>query len=313
MQDQQEKPYSTHSIPQSQVISLTNCNDPGSNNSSTGQHPSALNSLCLQVLHINLRLQEFKSAVHASPPQAKSNLCNHHCQALRASFLPALEQFQAPTQGQTQIGEAPTSPQLNHSRPPSLFLQLETRSITEAQLITEVQSIYAGLVMVEKKCIEIDGEQLGSSNILTNKQWEALINLHRTFLYENYDFFLVSQHPSSTDRLRKLASKYAMPARMWKHGIYSFLELLHQRLPQSLDHMLYYIYTSYSIMTLLLESVPTFANTWVKCLGDLAKYRMAIGEADHQDRETWAGIAAYWDNKAADTSPMTALAFQPCD
>ncbi|KAK2744950.1 hypothetical protein FQN57_004080 [Myotisia sp. PD_48] len=225
----------------------------------------------------------------------------------------ALDQSEAqprsPPQDQTLPDEAPAeslaqySPHPDDSRPPSPFLQLETRSITEAQLITEVQSIYAGLVMVEKKCIEIDGEQLASGNILTYEQWEALINLHRTFLYENYDFFLASQHPSSTDRLRKLASKYAMPARMWKHGIYSFLELLRQRLPQSLDHMLYYIYTSYSIMTLLLESVPTFANTWIECLGDLARYRMAIGEVDHQDREIWAGVASYWYNKAVDASP----------
>lgn len=37
-----------------------------------------------------------------------------------------------------------------------MILQPETRPILEEQLINEVQDIYAGLVMVEKKCVEID-------------------------------------------------------------------------------------------------------------------------------------------------------------
>ncbi|KAH8663360.1 hypothetical protein BGZ61DRAFT_143415 [Ilyonectria robusta] len=93
---------------------------------------------------------------------------------------------------------------------------------------TRNQSIYAGLVMVETKCIEVDNAQ--SSNIdankLNNEQWQALIALHRILLHEHYDFFLASQHPSASVPLRGLASKYAMPARMWRHGIHSFLELL---------------------------------------------------------------------------------------
>jgi Est1 DNA/RNA binding domain len=97
--------------------------------------------------------------------------------------------------------------------------------------------------------------------------------------------------------LRKLAAKYAMPARMWRHGIHSFLELLRHRLPDSLDHMLVFIYLAYSMMALLKESVPAFEDTWIKCLGDLARYRMAIEDED------LSGVARYWYNKAADKSP----------
>src|SRR4051812_46843301 len=61
---------------------------------------------------------------------------------------------------------------------------------------------------------------------LNNEQWQALIALHRTLLHEHHDFFLASQHPSANPALRRLVSKYAMPARMWRHGIHSFLELL---------------------------------------------------------------------------------------
>lgn len=47
----------------------------------------------------------------------------------------------------------PTSPTLASG--PSMLLQPETRPITQEQLVNEVKGIYAGLVMVEKKCVEV--------------------------------------------------------------------------------------------------------------------------------------------------------------
>src|SRR5271170_2392184 len=126
---------------------------------------------------------------------------------------------------------------------------------------------------------------------------------NRPLLHEHHDFFLASQHPSASHALRRLATKYAMPARMWRHGIHSFLELLRHRLPSSLDHMLAFVYLAYSMMALLMESVPSFEETWIECLGDLARYRMAIEEADERDREVWSGVARMWCNKAANRSP----------
>jgi hypothetical protein len=199
----------------------------------------------------------------------------------------------------------PSSPLFNTSadRESIMLLQPETRPITQEQLVNEVKGIYAGLVMVEKKCVEIDQQQSSTTNKLSNEQWQALIALHRTLLHEHHDFFLASQHPSSSLALRRLATKYAMPARMWRHGIHSFLELLRHRLPDSLDHMLAFVYLAYSMMALLMESVPSFEETWIECLGDLARYRMAIEEADLRDREVWSGVARMWYNKAADKSP----------
>ncbi|EEP79549.1 conserved hypothetical protein [Uncinocarpus reesii 1704] len=186
----------------------------------------------------------------------------------------------------------------------TLTLEPETRQISEEQLINEVRTIYAGLVLVEKKCVEIDRQQANNPVPLNHEQWQALIALHRTLLHEHHDFFLASQHPSASPALQKLASRYSMPARMWRHGIHSFLELLRHRLPEALDHMLAFIYTAYSMMALLLESVPSFEDTWIECLGDLARYRMAVEESDLRDREVWAGVARYWYNKAADKSPQ---------
>lgn len=157
-----------------------------------------------------------------------------------------------------------------------LIKQPETRPISQEQLVAEVKGIYAGLVMVESKCIEVDNAQSSNNETnpkLNNEQWQALIALHRTLLHEHHDFFLASQHPSASPALRRLASKYAMPARMWRHGIHSFLELLRHRLPASLEHMLTFIYLAYSMMALLYETVPTFEDTWIECLGDLGRYR----------------------------------------
>ncbi len=141
-----------------------------------------------------------------------------------------------------------------------------------------MKGIYAGLVMVESKCIEVDNAQSSQNAAdpqqkLSDEQWMALIALHRTLLHEHHDFFLASQHPSASDALKRLANKYAMPARMWRHGIHSFLELLRHRLPASLEHMLSFIYLAYSMMALLFETVPTFEDTWIECLGDLGRYR----------------------------------------
>lgn len=94
-----------------------------------------------------------------------------------------------------------------------------------------------------------------------------------------------------------------MPARMWKHGIHSFLELLRRRLPDSIDYMLAFIYLAYQMMALLYETVPAFEDTWIECLGDLGRYRMAIEDEDLRDRETWAGVARSWYTKAADKNP----------
>ena len=94
-----------------------------------------------------------------------------------------------------------------------------------------------------------------------------------------------------------------MPARMWRHGIHSFLELLRHRLPESLDHMLAFVYFAYSMMALLMESVPSFVETWIESLSDRAQHRTAIEEIDMHDSEIWSGCTKMWYKKAADKSP----------
>ncbi|EFX02228.1 hypothetical protein CMQ_2277 [Grosmannia clavigera kw1407] len=191
----------------------------------------------------------------------------------------------------------------------NIELQPETRPISLSQLVNEVKGIYVGLVMVETKCIEVDSEKGGvGSNPqtkFTDEQWQALITLHRTLLHEHHDFMLASQHPSASPALRRLAVKYAMPARMWRHGIHSFLELLRHRLPDSQEHMITFIYLAYSMMALLYETVPAFEDTWVECLGDLSRYRMAIEDDNQRVRDTWTQVSAGWYTIASNHAPTT--------
>lgn len=133
--------------------------------------------------------------------------------------------------------------------------QHNSSPLTEDQLINEVGATYAGLAMVEKKCIEVDKRQTELKTQLSESPWQALISLNRILPNEHHDFFLASQHPTKASALKSLAGKYRMPARMWRQGIYSFLDLLRRKLLESLEHMLNFIYLAYSMMTILLESV----------------------------------------------------------
>lgn len=197
------------------------------------------------------------------------------------------------------------------ARWPDLVLQPDSRPITHDQLTSEVKSIYAGLVMVENKCIEVGHSQQsapghiepGSRAPFPPEHWQALIALHRTLLHEHHDFFLASQHPSASPALQCLPLNYSMPARMWKHGIHQFLELLRCNLPLSMDYMLAFIYLSYQMVALLYETVPSFEDTWIECLGDLGRYRMAIEDDDVRDRDIWANVSRSWYVEATDKNP----------
>jgi hypothetical protein len=187
-------------------------------------------------------------------------------------------------------------------------LQPDISPISQEQLAAEVKGIYAGLVMVEAKCFNIDAHKKAAGPggpPLTAKQWQALVTLHRTLLYEHHDFLLATQHPSANPALLGLATKYSPPARTWKHGIHAFLEFLRHRRPDSQHSGLGFILIAYQMISLLLETAPGFTDTWIECLGDLARYRMAVeDEKGREMRTTAAGMSASWYAPPADRHPM---------
>ncbi|UKZ78868.1 hypothetical protein TrVFT333_006614 [Trichoderma virens FT-333] len=87
----------------------------------------------------------------------------------------------------TEEGEAKAEADDLYVADPSvsqMIQQPDTRPISQEQLVAEVKGIYAGLVMVESKCIEVDNAQSAdkgshSPQQLTDEQWQALIALHR--------------------------------------------------------------------------------------------------------------------------------------
>ncbi|KAJ3454284.1 hypothetical protein MRS44_018178 [Fusarium solani] len=227
----------------------------------------------------------------------------------QARAMPIFSQTQALSSNKsTAVPQSSPQPGQDGDFTPVIIPQPETRPISRDELVAAVHGIYAGLIMAETKCAEVDNAQFTnaeSSPKLNNDQWQALIALHRALLHQHHDFFLASQHPSASPDLRRLASEYAMPARMWRHGIHSFLELLRHRLPASLEHMITFLHLAYSIVALLYETVPAFQDTWSECLGDLGRYRMAIENDGFWDRETWTGVSRHWYSKASDKSPAT--------
>ncbi|TKA66185.1 hypothetical protein B0A55_12968, partial [Friedmanniomyces simplex] len=176
--------------------------------------------------------------------------------------------------------------------------------VSEEQLSTKITAIYAGLMIVEAKCVNLDAAQANDPSAeLDKSQWQALIALHRTLLNEHHDFLMATQHPSATLDQKALPTMYNMPARMWKYGIHDFLEVLRSRRPSSHDYMLSFIYLAYQMMALLYETAPIFLDTWIECLGDLARYRMSI-EEEEDPHAQWGGVAASWYIKASDRHPQ---------
>lgn len=184
-----------------------------------------------------------------------------------------------------------------------LFQQPYSSPITEEQLINKVREIYAGIKLVEKKCIEIDNRQEDSKAELCQAHWQELISVHRILLYGYHEFHTTCQHPSASVVLKRLPKKYAIPARMWRVAIQPLLEILRRKLPNSLDYMLGFINLAYSMITDLLERVEPFQDIWIECLGDLARYGMAAEKTDSSEREAWAAVSRKWYNQYADRSP----------
>jgi hypothetical protein len=171
---------------------------------------------------------------------------------------------------------------------PSNFPQ---RPITQEQLVNEVKGIYAGLIMVEKKCIEIES-QLGNSqltwiaNKISDEQWHALIALQRTLLYEHHDFYLACHHPLASTALRDLSRKYAMPARMWEHGLNGFLKILCKQMPGTKEHMLGYIEHAYPVLEDLQQHVPSLSADWYGCVKGLNVYRNELRRLQGQEQQS---------------------------
>lgn len=178
---------------------------------------------------------------------------------------------------------------------PELLLQPETRQITDEDLRPEIDEIYRGVHLLERKCIAFDSQQAITKQHLKETEWIALIGLHSSYLNECLDFMLASQHPAASQKTRELPTHYDLPKRMWTYGIHAFMEVLQMMLyDNSKEFMLRFAISAYSMLVLLVESVPTYSDIFRECLGDVSRYRMMIVDVDPEEHTIWAGIAQSW-------------------
>ena len=91
--------------------------------------------------------------------------------------------------------------------------------------------------------------------------------------------------------------KYNMPARMWKHGIHEFLEILKHQLPSSKEFMVQFVNHAFHVLYALLETVPAFKGIWLKYLGHLSRYKM-VTEDDPRARKIWLSVECRYFQKA---------------
>ncbi|KFY95929.1 hypothetical protein V498_03007 [Pseudogymnoascus sp. VKM F-4517 (FW-2822)] len=174
----------------------------------------------------------------------------------------------------------------------------------QIQKQNRAEKIYADLVLQETRCIAaIEKAQLAKEPELNNGQ--DLVNLHMGLLTTHHEFFLASQDSSATHEVQRLPIKHKMGERLWQHAIYSVLELLWNGPGASFDYMLAFIYFAYSMMTLFLETVPTFEDTWCEHLGKIGEYMMVIEHDNVIEREVWARVVRQWYLKSSNRSPIT--------
>jgi hypothetical protein len=195
---------------------------------------------------------------------------------------------------------------------PDIMMQPPSRPISQEQLIKEVRTIYAGLTMVESKCIEVCDSQSqklltdssSMDSILSHSTCNTLISLHRRLLHEHYDFLLATQHPSATPALKNLVTKYSMPNRAFKYGIHQLLELFRKGLPHTHEFMMSFTIQAYQMLALIYETVPVLQHTWMEDLGDVSRYRMVLEDENNGERNIWACVARSWYTKALDLAPQ---------
>jgi hypothetical protein len=90
---------------------------------------------------------------------------------------------------------SPSKPQINGDEVPSIDASVHAPILymTTKELSADLKKIYKNLATIEAKCIYIDAAQAAEPKVpLTNEQWQTLVALHRTLLYDHHDFIMVS-------------------------------------------------------------------------------------------------------------------------
>lgn len=230
------------------------------------------------------------SRLHSQAPQNEI-APQRGCKNLRSPDITQTTQCSTP--------EADGEPEWEMKREPN------TRPVTLDQLVSEIRGIYAALVKVEDECIESVSKFSEKQGSISKDEWNELLILHQTALYEFCDFFFATRHPvaAKSEKLKNVITKYSMPARLWRHAIYRLLDLMRKHLSESQVYIHRFIGLAFNMITVLYENTQDLSDVWAECLGDLARFRMAIESDLTEDRALYLGIAKYWYRRSIDLDP----------
>lgn len=193
--------------------------------------------------------------------------------------------------------EIATDANLNDEKKSEIFLQSKIFQITFDKLLEQVKGIYGRLVMFESTCTDIH-EETYRRRSRSHKQWQRLIKMHKYLITEHYDLYIVCQHFSENSNLRHLIISYKLPARMWRHGIYSSLKILRESLSEIFDHMWAFMIFVYSMLTLFHETTSVFH--WMKCLENLGRYMIMMQNIYSRERNVYETVFRFWYQKTLD-------------
>ncbi|KAK9239074.1 hypothetical protein V1525DRAFT_399090 [Lipomyces kononenkoae] len=196
--------------------------------------------------------------------------------------------------GKIMLLKNPNSESTSNSK---IVPQLDYHRDTSQEVEQKVRSVYAKVVYLEGQCIEVDTKQeayaWNHQSQFDESLWWDLIRLHERLIDEFEEFLFACHLVNATPAIQNLPKKYNIPSRMWKNGVSRLIELLRTFLPDSFDSLVSFIYYTYKVLTRLYEFSPSEEETWLECLGDLARCRMAV-ETNLDDRKIWQEDAFAW-------------------
>ena len=156
----------------------------------------------------------------------------------------------------------------------------------------QIQDVYACLVLVETTCIQKSEyiKQARLPDTLIRSQFLEMIPLNLLLLRLYIFIFHISQSPPASHALKRLPREQGMPGRLWKY-INQFAEMLRVQFP---PHYPSFLDLTSQTLTALLNGAPDFNNTWLECLGDLARCRMHVEEPNTEKYNIWREEARSW-------------------
>lgn len=184
----------------------------------------------------------------------------------------------------------------------TLLRQPETRPMSHNQLVDEVRGIYAGLLMADAQCIDVDkthyGTSAGRMSSLDvrfrseDNQWLPLEEHQKERCNSHNNCSPTLQHPLKTNdsNTPTCSSKFSQT---WQPSILSSFGDLG-------------VLLAFAILRFCeadgRRELQAFEDSWIECLEDSGRYRVAMDEDKRRDREVWSDVARLWYTKAAESN-----------